>query len=166
MKPTVLNRLIIVDSPGPVFTQADRELMLERMQVKSAAEVVIPESADDVQKLFRLAYFKPPKLPKFLIKDTFEHLFTKYVQEKHELLQYLENNQDALTTEEWTIDRPTLLVWGEQDPLFPVELGHRLAEKIGPNATMHVIPQARHAPNIEYPELFNKAVAGFLDRTE
>jgi len=163
-KPEVVDRLVIVDSPGPVFSEQDQKEMLERMGVESTAEIVIPESAKDLDKLFRLAYHRPPKLPRFLLNDTYNQLFTKYVPEKRELLTYLETHRDRLTKLEWDIAHPTLVLWGAQDPLFTPEVGQRLVHRIGENAQFHQIPQASHAPNIEQPEPFNSALTDFLRR--
>lgn len=162
--PDVVDRLVMVDSPGPVFTVQDQAEMLERMGVTSTADIVIPESAEDLPKLFRLAYHRPPKLPRFLLNDTYNQLFTKYVPEKRELLAYLENNRARLTTAEWEIPHRTLVLWGEQDPLFTPEVGQRLALQIGDNAEFKAIPEASHAPNIEQPKSFNILLSTFLSR--
>jgi pimeloyl-ACP methyl ester carboxylesterase len=164
-KPDAFDRLVIVDSPGPIFTEADQQEMLKRMGVESTADIVIPESAQDLDKLFRLAYHRPPKLPRFILNDTYNHLFTKYVPEKRELLTYLETHRDRLTSLEWEIAHPTLVLWGAQDPLFTPVLGERLARRIGNNAQFHAIQQASHAPNIEQPGEFNSLLATFLSRS-
>lgn len=59
--------------------------------------------------------------------------------------------------------RPTLVVWGEHDPVFPLDAGRRLSKML--DATLVVIPDARHAPNMEHPEAFNRALIEFLDQS-
>ncbi|MET9800283.1 alpha/beta fold hydrolase [Streptomyces sp. NPDC006368] len=57
---------------------------------------------------------------------------------------------------------PTLIVVGADDPYTPVadaEGMHRLI----PHATLTVVEQAGHLPNVEQPQRFNAAVLRFLD---
>lgn len=42
-----------------------------------------------------------------------------------------------------TITAPTLLLWGDADPLSPVQVGERLAQLL-PNATLHVLAGGNH----------------------
>ena len=49
------------------------------------------------------------------------------------------------------IEAPTLMLWGEQDPLFPREEQERLAGAI-PNATLKVYPETGHAVHWDRPE--------------
>jgi pimeloyl-ACP methyl ester carboxylesterase len=56
---------------------------------------------------------------------------------------------------------PTLVTWGEQDRLSPVENGRRVAAEIN-GAKFLLIPHAAHMPQIEQPEAFHRAVLPFL----
>jgi pimeloyl-ACP methyl ester carboxylesterase len=58
------------------------------------------------------------------------------------------------------IDVPSIVVVGGDDEPFLIASDY-MALKI-PKATKVVIPQAGHAANIDQPELFNKAILGFL----
>jgi len=60
-----------------------------------------------------------------------------------------------------TIDKPTLVVVGEQDPATPVAAAEVIAAGIE-GARLVVIPNASHISNIEQPEAFNKALTDFL----
>jgi pimeloyl-ACP methyl ester carboxylesterase len=46
---------------------------------------------------------------------------------------------------------PTLVLWGELDPMFPVALGARLAREI-PGARFETVPGSGHSPPEEAPE--------------
>jgi pimeloyl-ACP methyl ester carboxylesterase len=59
---------------------------------------------------------------------------------------------------------PTLIVVGADDTAFLASADY-MASKI-PNAQKIVIPQAGHAANLDQPEPFNQAVAGFLKSLE
>ena len=56
---------------------------------------------------------------------------------------------------------PTLIVWGRQDAIIPLECGH-MFEKALPNATLKVIDNCGHSPAIERPQDFLDAVKPFL----
>ena len=58
---------------------------------------------------------------------------------------------------------PTLLVWGADDHIVPVEVGERLERQM-PAATLVIIPGAGHQPMWERPDAFNTALRAFLTR--
>jgi abhydrolase domain-containing protein 14 len=64
-----------------------------------------------------------------------------------------------------TLELPTLVLWGELDEVFPVTLGHRLAETI-PNGRLVVLEQARHPCYLDRPEDFHRELLGFLQGME
>jgi pimeloyl-ACP methyl ester carboxylesterase len=59
------------------------------------------------------------------------------------------------------ITAPTLLVWGKQDSITPVEVGEIFAQRL-PQARMFVLDRCGHAPNIEQPEELNRLAEEFL----
>jgi pimeloyl-ACP methyl ester carboxylesterase len=56
---------------------------------------------------------------------------------------------------------PTLLVWGENDPVVPLEHGRRLAQDLA-QSQLVVIPECGHHPHVEYPQRFHHALFRFL----
>lgn len=56
---------------------------------------------------------------------------------------------------------PTLIVYGDRDIADVRQAGPHLAAAI-PGASLAVIPDAAHLPQMERPELFNQVVLGFL----
>ena len=59
------------------------------------------------------------------------------------------------------IENETLIIWGKDDKLFPVEYGEAAA-KIIPNAKLHIIQNAGHLSLMDQPEIFNKTLDDFL----
>ena len=59
--------------------------------------------------------------------------------------------------------QPTAIVWGEQDPFLPVEIGRRLHAAI-PRATLDVVSGGRHFLPEEHPERVASVVATLLAR--
>jgi len=62
------------------------------------------------------------------------------------------------------IDVPTLILWGEQDPLFPREEQERLAEAI-PGATLKVYPETGHAVHWDRPGWVVGDLEAFMEET-
>ena len=62
------------------------------------------------------------------------------------------------------IDVPTLILWGEQDPLFPREAQERLAAAI-PGATLKVYPETGHAVHWDRPEWVVRDLEEFMKET-
>jgi 3-oxoadipate enol-lactonase len=59
------------------------------------------------------------------------------------------------------ISAPTLIVYGDKDVIDVREAAPALVAAI-PGARLAVIPDAAHLPQMEWPELFNEIVLGFL----
>ncbi len=56
---------------------------------------------------------------------------------------------------------PTLVIWGEQDEMIPVELGRRIHRLIA-GSRLQVIPKCGHLPALEKPAEFVRCVLEFL----
>ena len=59
------------------------------------------------------------------------------------------------------IQHQTLIIWGEDDKVFPLATGEAAAQ-IMPNAKLHRIQDAGHIPFMDQPEVFNDVVLQFL----
>jgi len=61
-----------------------------------------------------------------------------------------------------SIGVPTLLLWGEADPITPVEQGRDLAKLI-PGAMLVELPDVGHIPAMEAPQRFDRELTQFLE---
>ncbi len=59
---------------------------------------------------------------------------------------------------------PTLIVWGDRDPMIPVAHA-RAAHSAIPGSRLEIFEGAGHFPHAEYPERFAKVVTEFIDST-
>ena len=57
---------------------------------------------------------------------------------------------------------PVQLIWGADDPLFPLSHATRAHAAI-PDSRLTVIEGAGHTPQAERPDEFNRALLAFLD---
>jgi len=58
---------------------------------------------------------------------------------------------------------PTLLVWGREDRIVPVEAGEAYRKAIA-GARLEVIERCGHFPHLEKPAEFSRAISGFLTK--
>lgn len=60
-----------------------------------------------------------------------------------------------------TISKPTLIIWGKEDEIFPVEYGEKINELIK-GSKLLVFPECGHMAMWESPEDFNREILSFL----
>jgi pimeloyl-ACP methyl ester carboxylesterase len=60
---------------------------------------------------------------------------------------------------------PTLLMWGERDPIIPVEHAYTAADEI-PASRLEVLPDAGHFPYRDDPRRFAATLSEFIEETE
>lgn len=79
-------------------------------------------------------------------------------------LQLLPDDLDALTARYPEIDVPTLLLWGRQDRVVPLQVGLRLAREL-PRAHLEIIDRCGHLPAEERPDESRRILWDWLDST-
>jgi pimeloyl-ACP methyl ester carboxylesterase len=62
-------------------------------------------------------------------------------------------------------DVPTLIVWGDRDPIIPIEHGINAHELI-PGSRFEVFDGSGHFPHCEQPERFVEVLVDFMDSTD
>ncbi|MEM7034448.1 MAG: alpha/beta fold hydrolase, partial [Chloroflexota bacterium] len=60
-----------------------------------------------------------------------------------------------------TLEAPTLLIWGRQDPVIPSRHSYKAIEWIK-NAQLRILDECAHFPMWEHPEVFNALVQEFI----
>lgn len=157
-----VERLIVSNSPGPIMTPADHAALIDRLKVSEIADLLVPRDATEMDRLLRVAWHRPPPIPSFAKRDAFNRYFRDRVDERRAITRAL----IARIGEPGLLDRriahDSLILWGEHDPVFPVEMAHRLKAFIGKRAALQVFRRTAHAPNQERPRDYNRAVLGFL----
>ena len=58
---------------------------------------------------------------------------------------------------------PTLLVWGKDDRMLPVEQAHRVT-RLAPGVDVHIWADCGHWPHMENDDEFNRVTMNFLER--
>ena len=157
-----VKKLIIIDSPIKYFTDADAKAVNEKYKVNGFADLLVPPDFSGLKTLLSICYFNSPKVPRFILKDFYKNLYIEQSAEKKELLHSIDNEKEFFATRNYYFKFPVLLIWGAEDKLIPIHVGKELKEHIGGNATLILIPETAHMPNMEAPKSFNKIVLTFL----
>lgn len=157
--PERVSRLVLGDAPGDVWTPEDHAALLERLGAQRAAEVFVPSTPDGVRRLLELAYTNPPSISNGVARQVVRELYDPHRAAQVALLDDLEARLTKVTADAPRPIAPMRIVWGDGDPVFPLAVGERLAASIG--ASLVPIANARHQPNLEYPERFAAEVLVF-----
>ena len=96
-----------------------------------------------------------------MLKDLIRHFNTRY-NEREAMANCTNRDLDNPFPRGYHLTQETLVVWGQYDALFPVELAERVVRAIGPSAKLAIVQDYGHAPNLEKPKEFNKIVLDFL----
>lgn len=59
------------------------------------------------------------------------------------------------------INIPVLIIHGADDQLIPIQEANSMSQQIS-NSRLITIPEAGHLPNLEQPEIYNKAIRDFI----
>jgi pimeloyl-ACP methyl ester carboxylesterase len=159
LHPDRVRRLVLIDSPGRGFTSEDYRALCQRFSVERIGDLLVPSSVEGVKKLSALAYARPPWMPDFAGRQMLPLLIT-FKAEKLALIDGLLAELRAPPTAAKP-HAPTLIIWGRDDQVFPLYLAERLRRTL-PGARLEIIADARHAPNLEHPDAFNRILAGSL----
>lgn len=157
--PERVSQLVVGDAPGDVWTPEDHAAMLERLKVPRAADAFVPSTPDGVRRLLALAYTDPPRISDSVARQVVRELYDPHRAAQVALVDELEARMAAPRTEAPRPIAPMRIVWGDGDPVFPLEVGQRLAASTG--AALVPIANARHQPNLEYPDRFAAEVLVF-----
>lgn len=129
--------------------------------VGEAAALLVPRRPEEVRRLVRLTFVRPPLImPSCFLWDYIKVMGSDHIQEKTELLYSLINGRQLSNLPKLT--QPTLIVWGEQDQVFPMELAHRLQRHLEENSRLVVIRNAGHAVSLEKPKEVCRSIIEFF----
>jgi non-heme chloroperoxidase len=151
-QPQRVERLILVGSAVTVANEVTRQL---RVALDTLADPVPVEFVRELQSTYvplPLAFFdeivsESCKLPARVWREVADGMLA--FDDAAELGQ---------------IEAPTLILWGEQDPLFPRQEQDRLAEAI-PGSRLMTYAETGHCPNWERPERMADDLDGFMRKT-
>ncbi|XP_076883384.1 uncharacterized protein LOC143532137 [Bidens hawaiensis] len=153
---------VVIAGSGVSLDESDMETgLLSVKSIDDAASILLAQTPEKLRELLRMAFFKPPQnVPSCFLSDFIDVMNTEHVQEKRELIETVHKGRKVSNLPK--ITQPTLIIWGEHDKIFPLELGHRLKRYLGENAELVILKNAGHAVNAEKPKELYKNMKSFL----
>jgi pimeloyl-ACP methyl ester carboxylesterase len=156
-----LRSIILIDS-GAYGDHIPSFLKLLALPVIDLFAYVVP-SRVAAKNVLRQAYYDRGKITEAQIQGYAAPLSAPGA--RHALVQTAKQlippNLDELVKKYKQIRLPTLIIWGREDRIIPLEVGERLDQDI-PNSTLKIINQCGHAPQEEKPKETIPMVLDFL----
>src|SRR5437773_1534494 len=82
-----------------------------------------------------------------------------------QILESMIRGEDVLDNRLAAINQPTLILWGREDKLIPLNFAERFHKEIA-GSQLRVIDSCGHMPHVECPKEFVTVVLGFLNDTK
>ncbi|TVU28179.1 hypothetical protein EJB05_19688, partial [Eragrostis curvula] len=157
-RPELVRSLCISGSVVAMTDAVNKETM-ERLGAGSSAELLMPETLKGLKALLSISMYKKMWFPDRFYKDYLKVMFTNR-KERMELLQGLiTSNLDAKIP---TFQQKIMLIWGEEDKIFNIELAKKMKEQLGENCFLYGIRKAGHLLHVERPCAYNRQLQRWL----
>lgn len=157
-----IKRLILIDSIAyaqsfPFFVSALRNPILGPLILHGLPDTL------NAYLVLKKAYFDDARIPWDAVEAYAKPMGTPGAKQalRTAALQIVPENLEGLTKSYRDIDIPTLILWGRQDEIVPLEMGERLNAAI-PLSQSHVLDDCGHNPHEECPEATFEVIGNFL----
>ncbi|QCK16544.1 alpha/beta fold hydrolase [Mangrovivirga cuniculi] len=160
--PEKVNKLILIDASGYPFKSKSSPIAFKMAKVpvvKNAFTYITPRFV--VESSVENVYADDSKVTEEVVDRYFELTLRKGNRQAFVDRFSTSNNLKAYKKLN-TIKTETLILWGEQDDLIPVEIAYQFHEAL-PNDTLVILPNAGHIPMEEIPEKSLDVVFDFLN---
>ncbi len=128
--PTLVRRLVVYDSAGLYFPATFDETLFT------------PTDAAGVLHLQHMLTPTPMHLPGFVLRDAIRKLNSE-AWVIHRSVRSMTSGHDLLDFQLQRIETPTLVVWGQDDQLIPLQTGEQIHHQI-PNSDLLVVQGCGH----------------------
>jgi len=146
--PELVDRLVIYDSAGIYFPAT------------FGAELFVPTDAAGVWRLMTILSPHPRELPPFVTRA----VLRKFEQNGWVIsrsMVAMTSGRDLLDFRLYSIQQPTLIVWGAQDELIPLSAGKKIHELI-PRSVLNVVEGCGHLAPLECSQPVVEGTVNFL----
>ncbi|CAM6089315.1 unnamed protein product [Calypogeia fissa] len=162
MYPDSVDKLVI-SSSGVIMDSSSNQRLIDKFKVNSIKDILLPTTVEGMRRVAGLAFHRqlPFPIPRFIMEDYLEHVLIKNYKEREELTDSLVLGKDESPPLP-IVPQDVLIIWGEFDEIFNVQLAHQLKEHIGDKAKVVVMKNCAHVPQVEKASEYNKHVLCFL----
>ncbi len=167
MMPKHVKTLTIIDPAGIVLPEVTNSLYHEFVDGRNIFSI---HTHEQFKYFLQRVFYKPPVIPPFV----WEHIYLEFSKNAqwnrkvlNDLLEHINDMSDprmeevALNRRLKQIKVPTLIVWGDEDSLFPPEMAQFVKEQI-PNSKLYILQDRGHSPQVEAPLQFSQLLKKFI----
>lgn len=166
--PERVKRLVLIDCvPPDVLNQVKNESFRALAVVKSIPFlpylVIASRSKRSVKAILEECLFDRGLITPGVLNRQYE--LTRFKGSTWVLYSTLKHADETSKMGDYLplIDHPTLLLWGEQDLVFPPTVGESLHQAIR-GSKLHIVKKSGHIPMWETPDEVNRAILDFLKK--
>ncbi|KAL6655638.1 hypothetical protein ACP70R_006464 [Stipagrostis hirtigluma subsp. patula] len=141
------------------MTRSTSDAILRRLGAASFADFLIPGDVAALRSLLHVGTYRKWWLPDRLLEDYLKLLIFNRKERAEVLEEMVISDEDASVH---SFRQDILLLWGENDNIFNMELAMSLKEQLGEKATLRSISKAGHLAQLERPFVFNRCLMEFL----
>ncbi|PWA92602.1 alpha/beta-Hydrolases superfamily protein [Artemisia annua] len=153
---------VVIASSGVNMRPIHNVELIKRANVEKIDELMLPQTAGQLRTLMRLAvYNNRVYMPDFFLNDFIDKLYCENRKEKLELLKGVTLGRHD-TPNISPLQQEVLIIWGDQDNIFLVDMAKELKELLGKKASLEVMKKTSHVPQLEHAKNFNKILYNFL----
>ncbi|KAJ6361744.1 hypothetical protein OIU78_002214 [Salix suchowensis] len=136
---------VVIASSGVNMKKKNNEELVKKAKLEKIDDLMLPQKPSDLRALLGVAVSKPSLLmvPDFFLNDVINKLFAENRNKKVELLSGLTIGQDGSVNIS-PLQQDVLLVWGDKDQIFPLEMAKDLQGLIGKNVRLEIIKDTSH----------------------
>jgi len=164
--PGRFSKLILIDSGG-YNRKLPGHLKLLRTPILGWIALHILPAKTSARMILKKTYYDKREITEIQVEAYAGPIAAK--GGRHALLQTakqaIPKNIDEITAKYKTICVPTLILWGRQDKVIPLEIGEQLRCDI-PNSRLEIIDKAGHVPQEEVPGKVIPLILEFMTRSD
>nr|GEZ18225.1 alpha/beta hydrolase fold-1 [Tanacetum cinerariifolium] len=128
---------------------------------RNVVDLLVAKTPEDLRMLCRISIHKydiGKWIPDFFLWGFIGLEFCG--KEKEELVHELLNDKPDIDLQ--ILTQETLLIWGENDGVFPLEWAYQLHRHLGGKSKLEIIRDVGHALNFEAPYSLNRLITSFV----
>lgn len=159
-RPDLVRRLVLIDASG--YARTEEQFLPEEVAMR---EMSVAKYGWLLNSRDRILTALQPHFGAPVPADSLEEMFLVCQNaDNWGAMVDLARDENGHRAEELrTLIQPTLLLWGDRDIAYPVDLfGRRFLDDL-PDARLHVLPDCGHYPHEEEPSLVVRQILDFVE---
>lgn len=154
--PQNVRRVVVINSPGPIYQASDLRALERRAQVHSVDALFVPRTPTELRRLIGMTRTQPLDASDWVLDDMLKRYYRGRESGMQALLDELQAGQARYRQRLLDIRPASVVVWSEGDAVFPLPLGRLLAEHL--RAPMILVENAGHSLMADQPAMAVQAL--------